>query len=73
MAENIFQKGGKVIMFEKIIDSLLAIVFVGMSLFGATEMYKIVRRESLLRVSKGLNSTYFYTRKLTGESFDWER
>ena len=60
-------------MLEKIFDGLLALVFVGMSLFGATALHNAIKRVALERVSQGLHSTYFLTRKLTGESFDWEK
>jgi hypothetical protein len=60
-------------MFTKIFDALLALVFTGMTVFGAGELYNAVRREALKRVSKGLSSTYLFTQKLTGEHFDWEQ
>jgi hypothetical protein len=60
-------------MLEKIFDAILALVFTAMTVFSAPMIYNFVKREALIRVSKGLNSTYKYSRALTGETFDWEK
>lgn len=60
-------------MFEKIFDAFVALIFTGMTAFTLSGIYNFVKREAILRVGRGLSSTYTYSRRLTGEHFDWER
>jgi len=57
----------------KIFDGLTALIFAGTLMFGADALYNVVKREALIRVSKGLHSTYKFTQALTGEHYSWER
>lgn len=60
-------------MMTKIFDVILVLALTAMTAFSAPVLYNLVKLEALIRVSKGLNSTYKYSRALTGETFDWER
>jgi len=46
---------------------------VGVTVFGATTLYNIVKREALIQVNKGLLSTYQFSQALTGTKFEWEQ
>ena len=58
---------------SKIVDALMALAFLGVALFGGTVAYDFIRRGALIRVSKGLKSTYRFQKAIDGEHFDWER
>ena len=58
---------------SKIFDVLMALAFLGVSLFGATAAYSFIRREALMQVRRGLSSTYMFTHRITNEKFDWEK
>ncbi len=61
-------------MLTKVFDTLVAFVFVGMTIFGATTLYNVVKRAALIQVSKGLSSTYQFTKALSaGKTYDWEK
>ncbi len=58
---------------SKIFDALMALAFLGVTLFGAAAAYDFIRRGALIRVSKGLKSTYRFQKSIDRESYDWER
>ena len=61
-------------MLTKVYDTLLALIFVGMTIFGASTLYNVVKREALIQVSRGLSSTYLFSKALSGgQTYDWER
>lgn len=60
-------------MLEKIFDAILALVFTAMTVFSAPAIYNFVKREALIRVSKGLSSTYRFQKAIDLETYDWER
>jgi hypothetical protein len=58
---------------SKIFDALMALAFLGVSLFGATTAYDFIRYAALKQVKHGLKSTYEFQKAIDGEHFDWER
>lgn len=59
-------------MIGKIFDTFVAIIFTGITIFGASALYDLVKREALTQVGKGLSPITPYTRALTGEHYSWE-
>ena len=60
-------------MITKVFDAFVSLIFAGTMLFGARSLHDFVKREALIRVSKGLSSTYRFSQALTHEKFDWEK
>lgn len=60
-------------MIEKIFDALLALIFTAFTVFSAPAIYNFVKREALVRVSKGLHSTYRFQKAIDPIIYDWEK
>jgi hypothetical protein len=57
---------------SKIFDALMALAFLGVSLFGATTAYDLIRISALKQVKHGLKSTYRFQQSIDRQRFDWE-
>ena len=60
-------------MIEKIFDAILALVFTAFTVFSAPAIYNFVKREALIRVSKGLSPMAPFQRAIDREHYSWER
>ncbi|MBI4404114.1 MAG: hypothetical protein HY537_08135 [Deltaproteobacteria bacterium] len=60
-------------MIIKAYDSLLAIIFVGMMVFGASTFYNCVKRAALTQVARGLSPMTPFQRAISQKIYDWER
>lgn len=60
-------------MIEKIFDALITLIFTAFTVFSAPAIYNFVKCEALVRVSKGLHSTYRFQKAIDPIVYDWER
>ena len=57
---------------SKIFDGLMALAFLGVSMFGAATAYDSIRSVAIRQIRHGLKSTYRFSQQITQDHFDWE-
>ena len=56
---------------EKTVNSIIALAFILLTGYGAKKILFEVKKESLLKIDKGLSPSEPFARKLTGERLDF--